>query len=89
MIYQKVWADAEPELNPHWWTEPPLQHEDSRLAVRTSTSSWVEWTVETPQASSEITISTLSSSPCMGPKGKPIRGDHGVCGQVPLNGTGR
>jgi len=87
VIYKTVGADAEAELNPHRWTEPPLQHEDSRLAVRTGTSSWMEWSVVTPQASSEITISTLS--PCMGPKGKPIRGDHGVCGQVPLNGTVR
>ena len=38
MIYKTVGADAEAELNPHRWTEPPLQHEDSRLAVRTGTS---------------------------------------------------
>ena len=53
VIYKTVGADAEAELNPHRWTEPPLQHEDSRLAVRTNTSSHVEWMVKTPQASSE------------------------------------
>ena len=39
VIYKTVGADAEAELNPHSWTEPPLQYENSRLAVRTSTSS--------------------------------------------------